>query len=285
MSEILGEKVLTKKEAMNNGDILILENLRQDSGEKTNDKDFAKALSSLAEIYINDAFSASHRKHASIVGVPKYIPGYAGLQLNEEIKNLSKVLKPKHPFLFILGGAKISTKLPLVKSYKGKADTLFIGGAVANDFFRAKGFETGKSLVDDTEVPKNILLSKSIFIPIDVITDSKNVILPEKTKKMERILDAGPATVAMLTDKIKSAKMILLNGPLGDYEHGFAAGTEAVLREISKSSATTIIGGGDSVAVLQKMKLEDNFTFVSTGGGAMLEYLVDGTLPGIKVLK
>ena len=283
--ELLGEKVLSTKEQMKNGDILILENLRTDSGEKSNDKDFAKALSVYGDIYINDAFSASHRPHASIVSIPKYLPGYAGLQLAEEIKNLSKVLRPKHPFVFILGGAKISTKLPLVKNYKDKADFLFMGGAVANDFFIARGLEVGKSMVDDTAVPPSVLKSKSIYIPLDVITDEHLVKLPEKILKKDRILDAGPASVALITDKFKTAKMILLNGPLGDYEHGFGDATEAVLKAMSKSGAVTIVGGGDSVALVQKLKLENKFTFVSTGGGAMLEYLAKGTLPGIKILK
>ena len=282
---IFGEEVLIAREKMVAGDILILENLRTDIGEKSNDSLFAKTLAGMAEIFVSDAFSASHRKHASIVGIPKYLPSYAGLQLFEEIKHLSKILKPRHPFVFILGGAKISTKLPLLKSYKDKADTLFVGGAVANDFFLARGFEVGTSLVDDTVVPKNILSAKSLFIPIDIITDSHQVKLSEKVGKRDRILDAGPATVAVMTEKIKKAKLVLMNGPLGDYEHGFAGGTEALLKAMVASSAITIVGGGDSVATVQKMKLEKKLTFVSTGGGAMLEYLAKGTLPGIQALK
>ena len=285
IGELLGEKVLTKKEQMKNGDILILENLRTDAGEKSNDKDFAMALAVYGDIFVSDAFSASHRPHASIVGIPKYLPSFAGLQLAEEIKNLSKVLQPYRPFVFILGGAKISTKLPLVSAYKNKADTLFMGGAVANDFFVAKGYEVGKSMIDDTPVPKAILKAKSIHIPLDVITNSHIVKLPNRVSKKDSILDAGPATVALIAEKFKTAKMILLNGPLGDYEHGFGAATEAVLKAMSQSGAVTIVGGGDSVTLVQKLKLENKFTFVSTGGGAMLEYLAKGTLPGIKALK
>jgi phosphoglycerate kinase len=263
----------------------ILENLRTDIGEKVNDSLFAKTLAGMAQLFVSDAFSASHRKHASIVGVPKYLPSYAGLQLFEEIKHLSKILKPKHPFVFILGGAKISTKLPLLKNYKAKADTLFVGGAVANDFFLARGWEVGKSLVDNTLVPKSILSAKSLYTPIDVITDSGAIKLSESVSARDRILDAGPATVAVMTEKIKKAKLVLMNGPLGDYEHGFAGGTEALLKAMVESEAVTIVGGGDSVATVQKMKLEKKLTFVSTGGGAMLEYLAKGTLPGITVLK
>jgi phosphoglycerate kinase len=282
---IFGEDVLAAREKMVAGDILILENLRTDDGEKSNNSLFAKTLASMGEIFVSDAFSASHRKHASIVGIPKYLPSYAGLQLSEEIKNLSKILKPRSPFVFILGGAKISTKLPLLKNYKEKADTLFVGGAVANDFFLARGWEVGKSLVDDTLVPKSILSAKSLYTPIDVITDSGAIKLSESVSTRDRILDAGPATVAVMTEKIKNAKLVLMNGPLGDYEHGFAGGTEALLKAMAASSAITIVGGGDSVATVNKMKLEKKLTFVSTGGGAMLEYLAKGTLPGIKSLE
>jgi phosphoglycerate kinase len=281
---IFGEAVLSAREAMKPGDILILENLRTDDGEKNNDKLFAKTLAGLGEVFVSDAFSASHRKHASIVGIPKYIPSYAGLQLFEEIEQLSKCLKPKHPFVFILGGAKISTKLPLLSTYKNKADTLFVSGAVANDFFKAKGYETGTSLVDDTTVPKSVLGAKTIHIPLDIITSDREVKLPNKVNKRDRILDAGPATVAQICSAIGQAKMVLLNGPLGDYENGFAAGTEVVLKAMAASKALTIVGGGDSVATVQKLKLEDKLTFVSTGGGAMLEYLAKGTLPGIQAL-
>lgn len=282
---IFGEAVLTARESMLAGDILILENLRTDEGEKSNNVLFAKTLAQMAEVFVSDAFSASHRKHASIVGIPKYLPSFAGLQLAEEIKQLSKCLSPKHPFVFILGGAKISTKLPLLSSYKNKADSLFVGGAVANDFFKARGFEVGTSLVDDTVVPQNILHAKSVYTPLDIITDSREIKLAEKVGKSDRILDAGPATVAQIVAKISDAKMVLLNGPLGDYEHGFAAGTEAVLKAMTTSKAITIVGGGDSVATVQKLKLENKLSFVSTGGGAMLEYLAKGTLPGIQILE
>jgi phosphoglycerate kinase len=282
---LFGEDVLSRREQMKSGDILILENLRTDEGEKKNNPLFAKTLASLGEVFVSDAFSASHRKHASIVGIPKHLPSFAGLQLAEEIKQLSKCLSPKHPFVFILGGAKISTKLPLLTTYKNKADTLFVCGAIANDFFKAKGWETGTSLVDDTLVPKSILSAKSVRIPLDVITENHLVTLPEKVSKKSRISDAGPATVVQIVAHIQEAKMVLLNGPLGYYESGFAGGTSAVLKAMSNSKAITIVGGGDSVATVQKLKLEDKLTFVSTGGGAMLEYLAKGTLPGIEVLK
>lgn len=282
--ELLGEKVLKAKEAMQSGDILILENLRTDEGEKSCDKNFAKALATLGEIYVNDAFSASHRKHASIVLLPKLLPAYAGLQLVEEVKSLSKVLEPKHPFVFILGGAKISTKLPLLKKYKSSADTLFVGGAVANDFYKANKWETGQSLTDETEVPAAYLKSKNIIIPSDVILDTKEVTLASKVAKERTIFDAGPASVAELSEKISKAKMVLMNGPLGNYEKGFDAATKSVLKAMAASKAMTIVGGGDSVAMVNKLKMEKDFSFVSTGGGAMLEYLANGTLPGIKAL-
>lgn len=281
---IFGEIVLAAREKMKSGEILILENLRTDDGEKSNSTSFAKTLASMGDIFVSDAFSASHRKHSSIVSVPKYLPSFAGLQLSEEIEHLSKCLAPKHPFMFILGGAKISTKLPLLNVYKNKADTLFVGGAIANDFYKARGYQTGVSLVDESSVPKNILAAKNILTPIDIITQKNEVKLPERILASDKILDAGPASIAMLTDKIASSKMILINGPLGDYEHGFSKATEVLLKNISKSKAMTIVGGGDTVAMVQKLKLEKSFSFVSTGGGAMLEFLAKGSLPGIDAL-
>ena len=271
-------------------DIILLENIRQYPEEEQNSLSFAKRVAGIADFYVNDAFSVSHRNHASVVGVPKYLPSYAGLQLEEEIKNLSKVLKnPKRPFLFILGGAKFSTKMPLVQKYLKTADYIFIGGAILNDFLKAKKYEIGKSLTDNTKIPANIFNNKKIILPVDVVVLSGNKIINKKIediKKNEIIIDIGKDSVKLAENYIKKAKLILWNGPLGKYEgkSGDLA-TKKLLKSVASSKAESIIGGGDIVSVVSKLKLEKKFTFVSTGGGATLDFLANGTLPGIKALK
>ncbi|MFA5773593.1 MAG: phosphoglycerate kinase [Candidatus Paceibacterota bacterium] len=270
-------------------EIILLENLRTETGEKKNSPSFARALSRYGEIYVNDAFSVSHREHASIVGITKYLSGYAGLQFLDEVENLSKVFNPAHPFLFILGGAKFETKIPLIKKFLRSADNIFIGGAIANDFFRAKGYEVGVSLVDDGNFQIPVLLkAKNLIIPIDVVAtkNSKNRITkPSEVISDENIVDIGPQTVLILKDLINKAGFILWNGPLGKYEDGFGGATEEVLKIVSKCKAQSVIGGGDIVALISKLKIESKLGFVSTGGGATLEFLAKGTLPGIRALK
>lgn len=274
-------------------DITLLENIRKHPGEKKNDLKFAKKLSKLGDFYVNDAFSVSHREHASVVGIPKFLPSYAGFQLEKEIKNLSKVFKkPKRPFLFILGGAKFSTKMPLIKRYIKLADQVFIGGALLNDFLKAKGYEVGKSLVDNTKIPENILKNKKLILPTDVIVLSGKKFINKKAdevQKNETIMDIGNELVKIAEEYIKKSKLILWNGPLGKYEDGGDKATKKILKLVLKSKSQVIIGGGDIVGVLSELepknyKLKPNI-FVSTGGGATLDFLVNGTLPGIKALK
>lgn len=271
------------------GDIVLLENVRKESGEKNNSPSFARAMSRYGEIYVNDAFSVSHRAHASVVGITKYLPGFAGLQLMEEVNNLSHAFDPKHPFLFILGGAKFETKIPLVKKFFRYADDLFIGGALADDFFKAKGYEIGKSLADDGDFQiASLMKHKNLLLPIDVKAvkgKAERFVKSDGVNSEETIVDCGPATIDMLKTLISKAKFILWNGPLGKYENGFGGSTEELLKFISKSSAHSIIGGGDTVALVSKLKLENKLGFVSTGGGATLDFLAKGTLPGIKALK
>jgi len=269
-------------------DITLLENVRKYPGEERNDDSFARGLSRRGDFYVNDAFSVSHRKHASIVGIPKYLPSYAGFQMEEEIKNLSKVFKnPKHPFLFILGGAKFSTKMPLIKKYIKLADYLFIGGALSNDFLRAKGYEIGKSLFDDTKIPENILKNKKLILPIDVLVLSGGKFINKKVdqiKKDEIILDIGKESVKIAENYIKKSILILWNGPLGKYENGGDKATKKLLKAVASSKAESIVGGGDIVSIVSQMKIEKKLSFVSTGGGATLDFLANGTLPGIKAL-
>ncbi len=270
--------------------INFFENVRKYKGEEENDPEFAKKLASLGDIYVNEAFPVSHREHASIVGVPKYLPSYAGLQLEEEVKNLSSAFEnPEHPFLFILGGAKFSTKLPLIEKYLELADHVFIGGALSNNMLKARGYEVGKSLVDDSGYDiKKILENKKLIIPEDVVVQIGDKLVNKGIKEVqsdEFILDIGNKAIKKLEPYIQNAKLILWNGPLGKYEVGGEVGTKKILKLIADSKAKSIIGGGDTVALISQMQLEGNFSFVSTGGGATLDFLVNGTLPGIKALR
>jgi len=277
-------------EKMVDGDVILLENIRRFSGEKENDTVLARSLSRLGDFYVNDAFSVSHRKHASVVGIAKYLPSFAGLQLELEIKNLSKVLEPKHPFLFILGGAKFSTKLPLLKKYLERADSVFIGGALANNALKSAGFEVGMSLIDnDFQVSKNILKHKNFFLPMDVVVEensASHICDVAEITETEKIVDIGPSTMKEILTLAQSSKLLVWNGPLGFYENGYDKSTKELLKGLAKLEKTeVIIGGGDTVTLVQKMKLTDKFTFVSTGGGATLEFLAKGTLVGIDALK
>jgi phosphoglycerate kinase len=230
-----------------------LENLRKNPGEEANSEEFAKELANEADFYVNEAFSVSHRKHASIVGVPKFIPAYVGFNFLKEFENLSQAFNPEHPFLFILGGAKFETKLPLVEKFLEIADDIFIGGANALP-------ASGMSLADNPKV----------IFPIGDIT----------------ALDANAETLEIIEEKIKQAQFILWNGPLGNYEKGFVAGTIALARMLADSNAKIIVGGGDTLAVVKEdiQKQISSHGFISTAGGAMLDFLANGTLPGIEAL-
>lgn len=250
----------------------LLENLRDNPGEESNSKEFAKELASKVDIYVNEAFSVSHREHASIVRLPKLLPAFIGLQFALEIKELSKAFYPKKPFLFILGGAKFDTKLPLLKKFIHIADHIFVGGALANNFFKEQGVDVGNSLVKEGDFGLKALLKTG------------KIILPEDTIiKDGKILDAGPRTIENLKPIISASKLVLWNGPLGGYENGYKVATLALAKTISEFSSESIIGGGDTLAAIKELDLFDKFSFVSTGGGAMLEFLATGTLPGIEV--
>ncbi|MBP6884390.1 MAG: phosphoglycerate kinase [Candidatus Pacebacteria bacterium] len=290
MPSILGEGVEKVVSHMKNGEVLLLENLRSNSAEKEGDLAFAKEIASLADAYVNEAFPVSHRTDASIVGIPKYLPSYAGLQLEREVKQLSKVLKPKRPFLFILGGAKIETKLPIMKQYLKTADNVFIGGVLANNFFKAQGKNIGASKYDaGASSIKSFLNNKKLIIPKTIVVaesgkKSRNISTDEVGDK-EMILDIGLPSIEALSPVIAKAKLILWNGPMGYYEGGYTKATELLLNLLAKSKAETIIGGGDTSVLVEKKKMAHKFTFVSTGGGATLDFLAKGTLPGIKALK
>lgn len=282
------KKAFQMIDQLKDGECVLLEDLRLWDGEKNNDKKFAQELASLADIYVNDAFPVSHREHASIVGVPRFIPGYAGLQLQKEVEHLSKAFNPAHPFLFILGGAKFETKLPLANKFLGIADTIFVGGALANDFFKAKGYETGQSLLSKGGFDLTPLINNpKIIIPTDVAVQGGQIKPAGGLSKDDKVMDIGPESVKVLEEKIKTAQFILWNGPMGLYEDGYKGPTLDIAKMIGEATirgATTIVGGGDTIAAISSLKLEDKFTFISSAGGAMLEFLTKGTLPGLEVL-
>ncbi|MFA6404816.1 MAG: phosphoglycerate kinase [Candidatus Paceibacterota bacterium] len=273
---------------MKNGECILLENLRKFDGEKTNEEKFAKELASLGDIFVNEAFPACHREHASIVSVPKYLPSYAGLQLEKEIANLSLAFNPAHPFLFILGGAKFETKLSLLERFITVADKIFIGGALANDFFKAKGYEIGHSVVSKGNFDLSPFIGNTkIMIPTDVMTEKGEYKALDGLDKDDKIVDIGPKTLALLEAEVNIAKFVLWNGPLGIYEKGFDGPSielAKTMANLSSSGATSIVGGGDTIATIESQNIQDKFTFLSTGGGAMLEFLAKGSLPGIDAL-
>ena len=287
---VLGPEVEKVISEMKNGEVVMLENLRSEPGEKAGDLKFARALADLGDVYVNEAFPVSHRADASIVGIPKFLPSYAGLQLEREVTALSKVLTPKHPFLFILGGAKIETKLPILKRFIKSADSVFVGGVLANTFFKAAGHDIGASKYDEDAPSLTALLkNKKLVIPETVVVvdadKKKKTISTSEVSGKEMIFDIGIPSIEALAPLIAKAKLILWNGPMGYYEGGYTKATEELLKLLAKAKGETIIGGGDTSVLVERKKLANKFTFVSTGGGATLDFLAKGTLPGIKALK
>ncbi|PIT96893.1 phosphoglycerate kinase [Candidatus Campbellbacteria bacterium CG10_big_fil_rev_8_21_14_0_10_35_52] len=287
--EVFGKKTDDALNNLKDGEIVFLENLRSNNGESANDEKFTKKLASFADIYVNDAFSVSHRKHSSIVGIPNYLPSYAGILLQEEINALSDALIPQSPSLCILGGVKFKTKEPLIRKFLYIYDTVYVSGALANDFFKARGFNVGKSLISDNYADiKNLAESEKIIIPSDVTVENNNGVFIKKLQDIsdeDNITDAGTKSGKQLAELARNSKFILWNGTLGEYERGFIKQTEVLARAIANSSARTLIGGGDTIASINHLNLLNKFSFVSTGGGAMLQFLLDGTMLGIEALK
>ena len=271
------------------GEMVFLENLRLDPGEEKNSRRLAKFLAGLGDIYVNDAFSVSHRRHVSIVGLPKLLPSYIGQLFDQEHRALSRALTPESPFVCLMGGAKFSTKLPLVKKFSLRADTLFVGGALAHTLFLRLGYSVGRSLVETGVGGLLPVLKRSnLMLPSDVVV--KTVLGRKKVKSLESIRardiigDAGPATIEKISNEIKKAGFVLWNGPVGNFEAGFSHGTEEVAKAMAQSDAYTLIGGGDTVTAIEQLGLFDKVDFVSTAGGAMLEFLAKETLPGIEAI-
>jgi len=272
---------------MGEGNVVLLENLRKNPGEKANNDIFARALSELADIYINDAFSVSHREHASIVGVPKFLPSFAGFLLEEEINRLSRMFNPEKPLLFILGGAKFDTKLPLITKFQSIADTILIGGALANDIYRAQGLNVGDSLVSGDIDLSKIINDEKIIVPTKVLVqrgEEKITISIDEIIDHDVIIDADPEWVKNFIKDFSRVSTVLWNGPLGKYESGGAEGTKELAKRIVETNSYSVVGGGDTLAVIEENNLEDKFGFISTGGGAMLDFLSRGSLVGIEAL-
>ncbi|RCK81021.1 MAG: Phosphoglycerate kinase [Candidatus Ozemobacter sibiricus] len=297
--DCIGEEVAKLARNLKDGEVLLLENLRFHAGEEKNDPAFAKALASLGDIYVSDAFGTAHRAHASTAGIADTLPAYAGFLMEKEITYLNKVTQnPERPMVAIMGGAKVSDKILVIENLLGKVDTLLIGGGMAFTFLKAMGHQIGKSLceTDRLEVAKKILdqakaSGKNLVLPVDVVTAPE--IKPGVATKTVDItampademgLDIGPKTVAKFTAELQKAKTVLWNGPMGVFEtKPFDAGTRKIAECLAGLKAVTVVGGGDSVAAIEQMGAADKVSHVSTGGGACLEFLEGKTLPGIEI--
>jgi len=302
--DCIGDAAKMNVDAMEPGDVLLLENLRFHPGEEANDEDFAAALAKLGDVFVNDAFGSAHRAHASTEGVTRFLsPALCGLLMKKELEYLTQVIEaPVHPFTAILGGAKISGKIDVIQNLMGKVDTLLIGGGMMFTFLKAKGLEIGKSLLekDRVEIAARLLRvaeeqGKRLLLPIDVVVgktiveDTEHATVPVDAIPPDMLgLDIGPKSVALFSKHIKESNTVLWNGPMGVFEiPAFANGTFAIasaLAEATRNGAVTVVGGGDSAAAIMKAGREDDISHISTGGGASLELLEGKALPGVVAL-
>jgi phosphoglycerate kinase len=311
LSQILGRKVIVANDgigpevdravaALKPGDVLLLENIRFHPQEEANDNGFAQTLARLADIYVNDAFGACHRSHASIVGITRYLPAVAGLLVEKEIEVLEGLLAhPSHPFAELAGGAKVSDKIKTLENTMDKVDYLLIGGGMAATFLKAKGYEVGLSLVENDKLGLAAKLMQRaakrklpLILPVDVVAAAEvsaeaeyNIVAVEEIPPQWRIMDIGPKTIDSFSRELGRCQTIFWNGPMGVYEIAqFARGTQAMARLLAELEATTIIGGGSTAEIVTELKLADKMTFVSTGGGASLRFLSGEKLPGVEAL-
>lgn len=297
---VISESVKKQVEEMENGDVLLLQNTRYRSEEKKNEENFAKDLASLGDIFINDAFGTSHRAHASNVGVSKHLPSAVGFLVEKEIDVMGKALSsPERPFVAILGGAKVSDKIGVIENLINTVDTIIVGGGMAYTFLKAKGYEIGKSLLEEDKLDlAKELLGKARDKNVDLILPIDTVVAKEfnndsefKTVNVDSIpknmmgLDIGEETIKLFSEKIKEAKTIVWNGPMGVFEmSNFAKGTNAIAKAMSEAEGITIVGGGDSASAVEKSGYGEKMTHISTGGGASLELLEGKVLPGIDAI-
>ena len=300
-SDVIGDEVKKEVEALKPGDVLLLENVRFYKEEEGNDPEFAKTLASYGDIYCNDAFGTAHRAHASTEGVSHYLPSYAGFLIEKEVKFMAPLLEnPEKPFVAIIGGSKVSSKITVLESLVRTCNTIVIGGGMAYTFLKVQGHSIGKSLVEDDylETASSFLKKAAekgvkVILPVDHVAAAAfdenaepvavdSVDIPDDLMGM----DIGPKTTAAIVEAVKDAKSVVWNGPMGVFEFAaFAKGTEEVAKALAASDATTVVGGGDSVAAINKFGLADRISHVSTGGGASLEFLEGKELPGIKALE
>jgi phosphoglycerate kinase len=301
LDDCVGPQVEAGVRAMKDGDVILLENLRFHKEEEANDEGFAKALASLADTYVNDAFGAAHRAHASTAGVAEFVPGVAGFLMEKEIEVMGKALSaPERPFVAILGGAKVKDKVGVISNLIEKVDSLIVGGGMAYTFLKAEGLEIGKSIVDEEKLDlAKELMEKAkakgvkFLLPVDVVVADRfaedadvKVVGASEIPPLWQALDIGPKTREAFAREIADAKTVVWNGPMGVFEmKPFAEGTRIVAKALVDSGAVTIVGGGDSAAAILEMGFADKMTHVSTGGGASLEFLEGKVLPGVAALK
>ena len=303
--DVIGDSAKALVAAMGDGDVVLLENVRYHKEEEKNDPEFSKALASLAEVYVNDAFGTAHRAHASTAGVADYLPAVCGYLIQKELDVMGKALSnPERPFVAILGGAKVSDKIAVIENLIGKVDKLIIGGGMAYTFLKAKGYEIGKSLFDaeKLELAKGLLEKAAasgveLLLPVDTMVatafpDPIDAEIAVSAAAADAIpadqmgLDIGPKTQALFADAVKTAKTVVWNGPMGVFENPvLAKGTIAIAKALAETDATTIIGGGDSAAAVEQLGFADKMTHISTGGGASLEFLEGKELPGVAALE
>ncbi|MGN1414624.1 MAG: phosphoglycerate kinase [Anaerovoracaceae bacterium] len=298
---VVDEQVRAAAQSLQDGQVMLLENVRFRKEETKNGADFAKELASLAEIFVNDAFGTAHRAHASTAGIADYLPAVSGFLIEKEVEFLGNAVEnPKRPFLAIMGGAKVGDKIPVIENLLKKVDTLIIGGGMSYTFFKAEGLEIGTSILDEDSlalagelVKKAQAAGVKLLLPVDVIcadafaNDAKTVIADKDKMPADMMgLDIGPKTVELFRQAIAEAETIVWNGPMGVFEmESFAGGTRAVAEALAESKAVTVIGGGDSAAAVEQFGLADKMTHISTGGGASLEFLEGKVLPGIAVIE
>ena len=296
--DCVGEPARIAAGKLQNGQVLLLENVRFHPEEEANDPDFAHELASLGEIYVNDAFAASHRAHASVVGVAAYLPAFAGELMEAELAALHRALdNPRRPMFAVVGGAKVSTKVGVLRNLLKKVDALIIGGAMANTFFKARGHQTGSSLVEDTALAEAREVSEAagskLLLPVDLVCARRmeagqplRVMNADAVEPGWMALDIGPKSVALFSTRLHGAGAVVWNGPMGVAEiPDFSDGTRAIGEAIATCGGYTLVGGGDTVAAIDLLGLSGRYSHVSTGGGATLEYLEGKTLPGIAILK
>jgi len=290
--DVLGKEVERMIKKMFFGDVLLLENIRFWKEEEQNSRKFAEELAKLGDVYINEAFANSHREDASIVGIPKFLPSVVGFCFEKEIKELNKILvKPERPLVAIIGGAKISTKIRIINKFLNLADYVLIGGALANTIFAKQRIDMGDSVIDKEafeDIERINLRNPKLFLPVDLGIWNKNRVYYKDVSDLfekERALDIGPKTVNLFCDLINKAKMVVWNGPLGLVEQKpFDMASKAIIRAIAQSDTYSIVGGGDTVGFIRSIKKENAFNHLSTGGGAMLDYLANETLSGLEAI-